>query len=118
LKEEAHRRFGDEFNKHYYEHRRGTDIRWENIKTLVLLFEKLKAVKEVFVLKEKAVITLILQYLPIVEGAFSSEINFLIFTLISNGHDFYVSGEYVEFLTSIEKSLLQKIQLYNRNIII
>lgn len=116
LLEEAHKRFGDAFDKYFYEHRRGTDIRLDNIKTLILLVEKLGVIRKKLSLKEQAVIFLSLQYLPIVEGAFSPEINFLILTLIVNGHDFYWSGEKVNSLTTIEKaSLSEKIKFIEKH---
>ena len=34
LLKKAHKRFGDAFDKYFYEHRRGTDIRFDNLKTL------------------------------------------------------------------------------------
>ncbi len=116
LLEKAHKRFGDAFDKYFHEHRLGTDIRLDNIKTLVLLVEKLGAVRQKLSLKEQAVIFLSLQYLPIVEGAFSSEINFLIYTLIVNGYDFEWSGEKVNSVTTIEKaSLSEKIKFLENN---
>ena len=87
LHEEAHKRLGHKFDKAYNEQRRGTKIRQDNATTILSLLKKLNPYA--FSIKEQGVIKLHLEYLTLVEGIFSTRINFLIFILISNGHDLY-----------------------------
>ena len=103
LHEEAHKQLGYKFDKAYNEQRIGTEIRQDNAKTILLLLKKLNP--DAFSIKENGIITLHLEYLTLVEGLFSTRINFLIFILISNGHDLYSSrkGGYAITLTDIEE---------------
>ena len=103
LLEEAHQRLGYRFNKAFLEQRKGTEIRQDNSKILFLLLRKLEPSS--FSVKERAIITLHLEYLTLVEGLFATQINFLIFSLIANGHDLYSTrkGNYVRTLGDIEE---------------
>jgi len=104
LLEEAHRRLGHRFDKAIIEHRKGTQIRIDNSRRIFLLLRKLKP--EDFSIEEGAgAITLHLEYLTLVEGLFATQINFLIFTLIANGHDLYSTrkGRYVRNIADIEE---------------
>lgn len=89
LLEEGHKRLGHKFEKASSEQRRGTKIRQDNATTILFLLKKLNPYA--FSIKEQGVIKLHLEYLTLVEGIFSTRINFLIFILIANGHDLYSS---------------------------
>lgn len=104
LLEGAHQKLGYRFDKAFVEQRKGTQIRIDNSKTILsLLHKKLKP--QFFSIEERAAITLHLEYLTLVEGLFATEINFLIFILIANGHDLYSTrkGNYVKTLGDIEE---------------
>jgi len=103
LLEEAHRRLEYRFDKAFLEQRKGMDIRLTNSKTILLLLAKLRP--EYFSIKERRVITLHLEYLTLVEGLLATQINFLIFSLIANGHRLSSNGRgnYVKTLSEIEK---------------
>lgn len=103
LFEEAHQRLGHLFDKAFLEQRRGTEIRLDNSKTILGLSGKLKP--SFFSAKEQKIITLHLEYLTLVEGLFTAQTNFLIFTLVANGHDLYDTRkeENVKTLRDIEK---------------
>ena len=103
LLEEAHERLDYRFDQTFIEHIKGTQIRHDNSKRILLLLHK-KLSPRLFSLKEHAVITLHFEFLTLVEGIFAPEINFLIFTLLANGHDFNSSRKgSVKTLTDIEK---------------
>ncbi len=106
LLEEAHQKLGDDFDKVLNEQRKGTDIRLANSKRILLLLKKIKPSSSS--IEERAVITLHLEYLMLVEGLFATEINFLIFILIANGHDFYSTrkGRYAKNVADIEEENL------------
>lgn len=103
LLEEAHKKLGYKFDKAYGEQRKGTEIRHDNTIVVFGLLQKLnpKALSKT----EKWAITLHLEYLTLVEGVFSTQINFLIFILVANGHDLYSTrkGDYVKTLKDIEE---------------
>lgn len=103
LLEEAHQRLRYRFDKAFLEQRKGTEIRHANSKILILLLKKLRP--QFFSIKERAAISLHLEYLTLVEGLFATQINFLIFILIANGHDLYSTrkGNYVKTLGDIEE---------------
>jgi len=103
LLEEAHMKLGYRFDKAFFEQRKGMEIRLANSKTILLLLRRLKP--QFFSINERTIISLHLEYLMVVEGLFTSEINFLIFTLIANGHDLYSTqkGKYVKTLSDIEE---------------
>lgn len=104
LLEGAHQKLGYRFDKAFVEQRKGTQIRIDNSKTILsLLHKKLKP--QFFSIEERAAITLHLEYLTLVEGLFATEINFLIFILIANGHDLYSTrkGNYVKTPGDIEE---------------
>ena len=65
-----------------------------------------------FSVKERSVISLHFEYLTLVEGLFATQINFLIFTLIANGHDFYSK----KTLSDIEKvSLASRLEFLRKH---
>ena len=107
LLEEAHRKLGYRFNKVLIEHRKGTDLRLANSKTILLLMKKLKP--QNFPIKERKAITLHLEYMTLVEGLFAPQINFLIYILIANGHNFCIprKRDYAKTLSDIEKVSLR-----------
>lgn len=88
LLEEAHRKQGSTFDRVFLEQKKGTEIRISNSARLLnILYQKLDHAK--FTTKEIKAISLHNEFLPLVEGFFATEINFLILTLIANGYDFY-----------------------------
>jgi hypothetical protein len=88
LLEEAHRRQGSAFDRVLLEQKKGTEIRLNNsARLLSILHNKLDRNK--FTTEEIKAVCLHLEFLPLVEGFFATQINFLVFTLIANGHDFY-----------------------------
>lgn len=103
LLEEAHKKLGYKFDKAINEQRTGTEIRHDNTITVFGLLQKLKP--EPLSKKEKWAIALHMEYLTLVEGVFSTQLNFLIFLLIANGHDLYSTrkGGYVKTLKDIEE---------------
>lgn len=102
LIEEAHRKLQYHFDKAFTEQRKGTEIRHANSKQILLLLQKLRS--QYFSVKERAIISLHLEYMTLVEGLFATEVNFLVFTLIANGHDLYPKKEkHIRTLGEIEK---------------
>jgi len=103
LLEVARQRLGYRFDKAFLEQRKGMEIRLANSKTIMLLLARLKP--RFFSIKEQRVITLHLEFLTLVEGFFVTQINFLIFILIANGHDLYSfrKGDYVKTIGDIEE---------------
>lgn len=106
LLDEASKRLGYRFNKAYNEQRKGTRIRLDNSKSIMLLLERLKP--KFFSLKEQQVIKLHLEFLTLVEGYVSTQINFLVFILVANGYDLYPNQKEknVKTLRDIEKANL------------
>ena len=103
LLEGAHQKLGHRFDKTFIEHIKGTQIRHDNSKRILLLLHK-KLNPRLFSLEEHAVITLHLEYLTLVEGICAPEISFLVYTLIANGHPYSTrKGNNVETLSDIEK---------------
>ena len=101
---EARRRCGDTFDRVLLEQKRGTEIRLSNSERLRrILHNKLDPNK--FSHGEVRAISLHIEFLMMVEGFFATQINFLIFTLIANGHDFYSvrNGRYAKTFGEIEK---------------
>jgi hypothetical protein len=103
LLEEAHKRIGYRFNKAFLEQKEGMDLRLANSKRIMLLLKKLNP--QDFSTEERKAISLHLEYITTVEGFLAPQINFLIFLLIANGHDFRFSrnGKCAETLRDIEK---------------
>ena len=104
LLEEAHRKLGYRFDKAVIEHAKGSEVRLYNSAMLVsLLHDKMKPSD--FSIEERRMLTLHLEYLPSIEGYLASQINFLVFTLIANGHDLYSTrkGDYTKSLKDIEE---------------
>lgn len=99
---EAHKRLKYRFDKAYVEQRKGTNIRLTNSAAIISMLGKISS--KIFSMKERWIITLHLEYLALVEGFFTTQINFLVFTLIANGHDLYSTwkGKYVDKLNDIE----------------
>lgn len=108
LLDKAHNIWGDNFNKEFVQYLRGRKIRNNNAEILIGIRYKLDKHKSDFTLKERASITLHIEYLPLLEGMFSNSINFLIFILIRNHHDFYYSGNYANNMTSIERATIEE----------
>lgn len=106
LLEVAHQRLGYRFDKAFLEQRKGMEIRLANSKTIMLLLARLKP--RFFSIKEQRVITLHLEFLTLVEGFLVTQINFLVFILIANGHDLYPTQreKNVRALSDIEKENL------------
>ncbi len=104
LLEEAHSRQGSVFDRVLLEQKKGTENRLNNSKRLLeILHNKLDRNK--FTTEEIKAISVHLEFLPLVEGFFATQINFLIFTLIANGHDFYSTrkGKYAKTFDEIEE---------------
>lgn len=103
LLEEAHRRLGYHFDKAFLEQRKGMEIRLANSRMILLLLKKLRP--QDFSVKERVIIALHFEYLMLVEGLFATEIDFIIFILIANGHDLYSTrkGKCVKTLGDIEE---------------
>lgn len=103
LLEEAHNKKGNTFDRKLLEQKKGTDIRLNNSERLLKILPKLdrnKLTKE-----EVTAICLHLEFLTLFEGFFATQINFLIFALIANGHDFYSTrkGKYAKTFDEIEE---------------
>lgn len=116
LLENAHRRLGHLFDKALLEQRRGTIIRLDNSGDIQLILRKLP--HQLFSVREQMAISLHLEYLSLVEGFFATQVNFLAFTLVANGHDLYstLKGNYVESLNDIEEvSLAFKLRFLRRH---
>jgi hypothetical protein len=103
LLEEAHIRQGYLFDKAFLEQLKGTIIRLENAGRLMQILPKLNP--KAFAPIEARAIALHLEFLPVCEGYFTPQINFLVFVLIANGHDLYSTyrGKYVKTLDAIEE---------------
>lgn len=105
LLESAHKKLGYRFDKAIAEQIDGTRIRFENIKRIAVLLNKIEVTPNLEVSpEERAANFLHLLYLPMVEGPFSAGVNFVIFTLIANGHDLYVpwKNKYAKSFSDIE----------------
>lgn len=116
LLENAHIRLGYRFHKAVVEQRRAIDIRLENSESVQLVLKKLPPA--LFSMREGKAISLHLEYLTLVEGFFATQVDFLIFTLIANGHDLYSfrKGKYVEKLNDIEEvNLAFKLKFLKRH---
>jgi len=71
-----------------------------------------------FTKEEIKALSLHLEFLPLVEGFFATQINFLIFTLIANGNDFYSTRKKsnIVFLDDIEREdLASRIRFLKNN---
>jgi hypothetical protein len=88
LLEEAHRRHGSEFDRVFLEQKSGTDLRLDNSARLFNILHK-KLDRNKFTNEDIKAISLHLEFLPLVEGFFATQINFLAFTLTANGYNFY-----------------------------
>lgn len=105
LLEGAHQKLGYRFNKTFIEHIKGTQIRRNNSKRILLLLKKLNPL--VFSLEERKIFTLHLEYLTSVEGISALEISFLVYTLIANGYPYFTrKGNNVKTLSDIERESL------------
>lgn len=104
LLEEAHNKQGSTFDRTFLEQKKGTEIRLKNSERLLKILPKLDQKK--FTKEERTAISLHLEFLMLVEGFLATQVNFLIFTLVSIGHDFYStrSGKYVKTLEEIEEA--------------
>jgi hypothetical protein len=103
LLENAHKIQGDSFDRALLEQKIGTEIRLNNSANLVnILHRKLDPNK--FSKKDVKTLSLHLEFLPLVEGFFAIQINFLIFVLIADNHDFYLTRQerYAKSLDEIE----------------
>lgn len=83
LLEEAHRQ-GYQFDKAFLEKRKGTEIRLANSAMIQQILGKLDP--KVFSRRERGIIALHLEYLSLFEGYYAPQVNFLVFSLIQNGH--------------------------------
>lgn len=103
LLEEAHKKLGSLFDRLYLEQKTGIETRLENSAQLLKILYSLD--KNKFSPEEVKAVSLHLEFLPLVEGFFSTQIDFLIFILLANGHDLYSSrkGEYAKTLGEIEE---------------
>jgi hypothetical protein len=104
LLEEAHSKKGNIFDRMLVEQKKGTEIRLNNSERLLKILHKVDRSK--LTTEEITAITLHLEFLILFEGFFATQINFLIFTLIANGHDFYSTrkGKYVRSFDEIEET--------------
>lgn len=86
LLEEAHRKQGSNFDRVLLEQKKGTDIRLENSARLVnILHGKIDKTKLKLTAQEVTALSLHNEFLPLVEGFFSTQVNFLILTLTATG---------------------------------
>jgi len=108
LLEGAHDKIGFRFDKALIEQKEGTDRRLANSRRIMLLLKKLNL--QDFSTDERKAISLHLEYITTVEGFLAPEINFLIFLIIANGHDFRITqdGKCAKTLRAIEKSKFSK----------
>lgn len=116
LLEEAHRRIGYRFDKAFLEQKRGMDIRFANSRMILLLLRKLKP--QEFSVEERKAISLHLEFLTLFEGLFATQINFLTFILIANGHNLRSARKatYVKTLGDIEKlSFAKKLRFLKKH---
>lgn len=114
--EEAHKKLGYRFDQALVEQKGEADIRLVNSSIVILLLRKLNP--QQFSEKERKIVSLHLEYLSLVEGFFATQVNFVVFTLIANGHDLYSTfhGKYVEKLTDIaEVQLAFKLKFLRRH---
>src|SRR3990170_8841015 len=104
LLEEAHKRQGSAFDRMFLEQKKGTDLRLDNSARLLNILRN-KLDRNKLTAEEIKAISLHLEFLPLVEGFFATQINFLIFTLIANWHDFYSTWKRsnITFLDDIEQ---------------
>lgn len=104
LLEEAHKQHAKSFDRAFLEQKKGMRIREENSARLLnILHTKLDPKN--FTLQERQALSLHLEFLPLVEGFFATQINFLIFLLIADKHDFFSvrKERYVKTLSEIEE---------------
>jgi hypothetical protein len=117
LLEEAHKRQGSAFDRMFLEQKKGTAIRLDNSARLLNILHK-KLDQNKFTAEEIKALSLHLEFLPLVEGFFATQINFLIFTLIANGHNFYSTRKRnsIIFLDEIEREdLACRIRFLKKN---
>jgi len=114
LLEEAHRRVGYRFDKAFLEQKGGMDIRFANSRTILLLLKKLRP--QDFSAEEQKAISLHLEFLTLFEGIYATQINFLTFILIANGHNLNSTkkGTYAKTLGDIEELALAKKLRFSR----
>jgi len=107
LLKEAHKKHGSTFDRVVLEQKEGTKTRLENSERLLKILRG-KLDRNKFTTEELSAISLHIEFLVLVEGFFATQINFLIFTLIANGHDFYATrkGKYTNTFDEIEEENL------------
>ena len=108
LLEGAHNKVGLHFDKALLEQKEGMDLRLSNSKRIMLLLKRLAP--QNFSVEERKTISLHLEYITLVEGFLAPEINFLIFLIVTNGHDFRLTqnGNCAKTLREIEKAIFSK----------
>jgi hypothetical protein len=86
------------------EQKKGIDLRLNNSAMLLDILHN-KVDRNKFAIEETMALSLHLEFLVLVEGFFATQINFLIFTLIVNGHDFYSTRKrrYAKTIDEIEE---------------
>jgi hypothetical protein len=89
LIDKAHSILGNLFDNILMRDIKGTAQRQINIAFLLLTHRKLVPILQKLTPKELTALSLHNQILPIMEGILLPEINFLIYTIINNGKDFY-----------------------------
>lgn len=108
LLEGAHNRIGFNFDRIFLEQKEGVELRHENSERIMLLLRN-KIVPQNFSAEEREVIGLHLEYMTTVEGFLAPEVNFLIFLIIANGHNFKIAQDkYAKTMRDIEKSNFSK----------
>lgn len=108
LLESAHKNLGYLFDRIYLEQRHGMELRLENSARLLTILKKID--RKLFSPEEVKVLSIHLEFMPLVEGFYSTQINFLIALLIANGYEFkpFRKGRAVFTIPEIEKVDLSK----------
>ncbi|XHH08175.1 MAG: hypothetical protein ACFCUE_11455 [Candidatus Bathyarchaeia archaeon] len=86
LLEGAHKKFGSIFDRIYLEQKEGMELKLENSGRLLTILKKID--KRLFTTEEIKAVSLHFELVPLVEGFYTSQVDFLILLLIANGIEF------------------------------
>jgi hypothetical protein len=117
LLEEAHKKQGTQFDRTLLEQKKGTDIRLKNSARLLNVLHN-KIDKSQLTPDEVQAMSLHNEFLPLVEGFFSTQVNFLILALIAIGvvYESKWKKRAVEGIAEIEEDeLANKIKFLKNN---
>ncbi len=103
LLENAHIKYGSLFDRIYLEQKEGIELRQENSAKLLMLLRRINP--NLLVPEEVKTLSIHLEFLPLVEGFYSGQIDYLILLLIANGQEFkpYKKRKPIFKLQEIEK---------------